>query len=183
GDRRHEAVVEGLGDPEARVQRVPAGADRQLVHAQLACVEQAEQLHRLEARLAQAAVLLGAVLADVPRVARALRTGRREGQHVGRAHVGGAAGSQHRAQVIEHGLRVLHVLDRLEEVHGGNVRQRALPGELERWHSVGLVALYVLPGGGQNGGEYRSRAGYSPPPRCPLPLRTRSRTRTSAITT
>src|SRR4029078_8484621 len=37
-DRGHEPVVEALRDPDALVQVVPAGFDRQLVHAELVCV-------------------------------------------------------------------------------------------------------------------------------------------------
>ena len=68
GDRRREAVVERLREPQRLVDAVPAEPlDRDLVRAQLARVEQAEQLDRAEVALAQRAVLLGAVLADVPR--------------------------------------------------------------------------------------------------------------------
>src|SRR5215216_860472 len=42
GDRRHEAAVEGVGDPQHPVNAVPAEAERELVRAQLAGVEQAE---------------------------------------------------------------------------------------------------------------------------------------------
>jgi hypothetical protein len=95
---------------------VPAEvADRELVHPQLARVEQAEQLDPLEARLAQRAELVGAELAHVPGVVGLLRAGRREREQVRRRDVGGAARPQDRAEVVEHGLRVLEVLDRLEE--------------------------------------------------------------------
>ena len=63
GDRRREAVVEALGEPEALVDRVPAEPDRDLVDAQLAGVEEAEQLDPLEVRLAELAELLLPVLA------------------------------------------------------------------------------------------------------------------------
>src|SRR5689334_11059078 len=72
-DRGREAVVERLRDPQARVDGVPAETlDRDLVRAQPARVEQPEQLDGAELRFAERAELLGAVLVDVPRVARAL---------------------------------------------------------------------------------------------------------------
>src|ERR1044071_10186316 len=55
GDRRGEAVVEGLGQAGAFVHRVPAELDRQLVGAQLAGVEEAEQLDLREVALAELA--------------------------------------------------------------------------------------------------------------------------------
>jgi hypothetical protein len=65
--------------------------------------------------LAQRAVLLGAVLAHVPRVAGALRALRRQREHVGRRDVGDAAGPISSRSRLEHRVRVLHVLDRLQE--------------------------------------------------------------------
>src|SRR4249919_3205552 len=62
GDRRREAVVEGLGQAEPFVDAVPAELDRQLVDAQLAGVEEAVELDPREVVLAEAAELLGAVL-------------------------------------------------------------------------------------------------------------------------
>src|SRR3954449_9160481 len=62
GDRRGEAVIEGLGQPQALVDAVPAELDRDLVGAQLAGVEEAEQLDPREVRLAEGPELLGAVL-------------------------------------------------------------------------------------------------------------------------
>src|SRR6476619_1678637 len=62
GDRRSEAVVEALGEPEALVDGVPAEPDRDLVDAQLAGVEEAEQLDPLEVRLAERPELLLPVL-------------------------------------------------------------------------------------------------------------------------
>src|SRR4051812_5606891 len=68
GDGGREAVVEAAGDPELRVHVVPAQAlDRELVRAQLACMEQPEDLDAREVVCAQRAELLDAVLADVPR--------------------------------------------------------------------------------------------------------------------
>jgi hypothetical protein len=97
------------------VEVVPAALDRELVEAQLARVEEAEDLHVREARRAELTELLGAVLLHVPRVAGLLRSVGRERQHVRRRDVCRAARAQHRAQVVEDLARVLHVLDRLEE--------------------------------------------------------------------
>ena len=95
---------------------VPARVrDRQLVQAQLARVEQAEQVDLAEVPLAQRPVLLRAVLAHVPRVARALRAGRRERQHVRRRDVGDAARPDQVAEPVQHRVGVLDVLDRLQE--------------------------------------------------------------------
>src|SRR4051812_18438331 len=58
-DRRREPVVEALRDSELGMQRVPACPDRQLVHAQLARVKQADELDISEGRLTQRAELLG----------------------------------------------------------------------------------------------------------------------------
>src|SRR5215208_2309528 len=52
GDRRREAVVEGLGQPQPFVNAVPAELDRQLVGPQLAGVEEPEQLNPREVPLA-----------------------------------------------------------------------------------------------------------------------------------
>src|ERR1700753_1003956 len=73
GDRRREAVVEGLGQPEALVDAVPAGLQRPAVDAQLARMVQAEQLDPAEVGLAERPELLRAVLLDVPRVVGLLR--------------------------------------------------------------------------------------------------------------
>ena len=95
---------------------IPAEAlDRDLVRAQLAGVEEAEQIDAREVALAQLPVFLGPVLADVPRVARALLALRREREHVRRRDVGDAAGLDQLADVGEHRVRVLDVLDRLQE--------------------------------------------------------------------
>src|SRR3954452_6042864 len=118
GDRRREAVVEGLGQAEALVDRVPAELDRELVCAQLAGVEEAEQLDSIEVRLAQRPELLGSVLLHVPRVAGLLCPGRGQREQVRRRDVGNAAGGQHRLEVLEDRARVLDVLDRLQEDDG-----------------------------------------------------------------
>src|SRR5512144_682901 len=73
GDGGGEAVVEALGDPERRVDVVPAGvAQRPLVDAQLAGVVEPEQLDAGEVRAAQGPELRGAVLLELPRVDRAV---------------------------------------------------------------------------------------------------------------
>src|SRR4051812_30446029 len=56
-DRRHEARVEGLGQPQRRMDAVPARAQRELVRAELAGVEDAVDLDAGEVRLEQPAVL------------------------------------------------------------------------------------------------------------------------------
>ena len=100
----------------ARVHAVPAEAlDRDLVRAQLAGVEEAEQVDAREVALAQLAVLVRLVLAHVPRVAGALRALGRERQHVRRRDVGDAVGLDQLADVREHRVGVLDVLDRLQE--------------------------------------------------------------------
>src|SRR6185312_15537982 len=58
GDRRREAVVERLGQAEPRMHGVPAELQRPAVDAQLASVEEAEQLDPAEVRLAECAELL-----------------------------------------------------------------------------------------------------------------------------
>src|ERR1700761_6615413 len=68
GDRRREAVVEGLGQAEPLVDRVPARLQRPAVHLQLARVVEAEQLDPAEVGLAELAELRGPVLLDVPGV-------------------------------------------------------------------------------------------------------------------
>src|SRR3954453_6187991 len=88
GDRRREAVVEGLGQAEALVDRVPAELDRELVCAQLAGVEEAEQLDSIEVGLAERPELGGAVLLHVPGVVRLLSSRRRQRQQVRRRDVG-----------------------------------------------------------------------------------------------
>src|ERR1700759_4376535 len=57
GDRRGEAVVERLRQPEPLVDVVPARLQRPAVHAQLARVEEAEDFHPAEVRLAELAEL------------------------------------------------------------------------------------------------------------------------------
>src|SRR6188768_452379 len=63
GDRRREAAVERPGEADPAVDGVPAKADRDLVGAQLAGVEEPEQLDSAEMPLAEVAELGGPVLA------------------------------------------------------------------------------------------------------------------------
>src|ERR1044071_8732995 len=81
-DRRREAVVEGFSKAEPLVHPVPAELDRQLVGAQLAGVEEAEQLDPGKVVLAEAAELLRPVLVQVPGVVGLLRSGGRKRQQV-----------------------------------------------------------------------------------------------------
>src|ERR1700742_303823 len=102
GDRRREAVVEGLGQSESLVDGVPAQLQRPTVYAQLARVVEAEQLDPAEVRLAELAELLRAVLLDVPGVVGLLRSLRRQRQQVRGGDVGDAALPQHRHEGLEH---------------------------------------------------------------------------------
>src|SRR5258705_12050019 len=100
-NRRGEAVVEGLCEAQRLVDSVPAELDRQLVGAQLAGVEEAQQLDPWEVGLAELAELAGAVLVDVPRVIGLLRARGGQGEQVGRRDVGEATGVEHRLEVLE----------------------------------------------------------------------------------
>src|SRR4051812_9085517 len=91
-DRRDEAIVEGLRDVEGGMDPVPAGADRELVGAQLARVEEAQQLDASEMRLEELPVLARVVFAQVPRVVGFLRTGWGQGEAVGGRDVGRRGG-------------------------------------------------------------------------------------------
>src|ERR1700733_11553452 len=97
-DRGGEAVVEGLGQAEALVDRVPAELDRQLVGAQLAGVKEAVELDRGEMVPAEPAKLLGAVLVHVPGVVGLLGPRRRQGQQVGGGEEGAAWARRHRLE-------------------------------------------------------------------------------------
>src|SRR5262249_53185325 len=65
-DRRDEARVERLGQVQGRVDAVPAEADRQLVSAEFAGVEEAEDLDAAEMRLEERTVLALVVFPEVP---------------------------------------------------------------------------------------------------------------------
>ena len=118
GDRRGEAVVERARQAEARVDGVPAQSQGDGVGAEAAGVEEAEHLDGGEVRRAERAELLGAVLLHVPRVPRLLGARRRERQEVRGGDVGHAPGEEHPAEVLEDRVRVLDVLDRLQEDDG-----------------------------------------------------------------
>src|SRR4051812_1532578 len=79
-DRRDEAIVEGLRDVEGGMDPVPAGADRELVGAQLARVEEAQQLDASEMRLEELPVLARVGFAQGPRGVGFLRTGWGQGE-------------------------------------------------------------------------------------------------------
>src|SRR6266540_3536118 len=88
GDGWDEPRVEGLRDPEGRVDAVPAEAQRHLMDPQLARMEDAQELDAREVGLEEGPVLGDRVLAQVPRVAGLLRPGRRKRAAVGRGHIG-----------------------------------------------------------------------------------------------
>ena len=94
------------------MEAVPARADGELVQAQLAGVEQAEQLDGGEVRLQQGAVLADVVLAQVPGVVGLLGARRRQGEAVGGGDVGDRGDSR---DPIEQPLGLVDVLDRLQE--------------------------------------------------------------------
>ena len=104
-DRGGEAPVEALGEAERGVHAVPPAAQRQLVGAQLAGVEEPVELDAREALPAQLLELGPAVLVHVPRVVRAARPLRRERAHVGGGDVDAALGPHQRAEVGEHRRR------------------------------------------------------------------------------
>src|SRR3954453_22154517 len=78
-------------------------------------MEEAVYLDGAEDALAELPELLGAVFADVPRIARPLGALRGERQHVGRGDVRDAAGPQEGTEMLERSLGILQVLDRLEK--------------------------------------------------------------------
>src|SRR5690348_7826026 len=82
-NRGREAVVEGLGQAQRLVDAVPTDFQGDLMHTQLASVEEAQHLDAREVRLAELAELLGAVLVDVPRVVRLLGALRGEREQIG----------------------------------------------------------------------------------------------------
>jgi hypothetical protein len=75
GDRRREAVVEGLGQPQPLVDLVQPSRSASSWTPQLAGVEETEQLDPAEVGAAELAELGGAVLAQVPGVLRLLGAG------------------------------------------------------------------------------------------------------------
>src|SRR5262245_12888368 len=90
GDRGREAIVERLGQVEGLVDAVPAELDRDLVGAQLAGVEEAEEVDPGEVRLAELAELGSPVLAHVAGVVGLLGPRGRQRQQVGSGDEGDA---------------------------------------------------------------------------------------------
>src|SRR4051794_9429547 len=115
------------------------------MRAQLPRVEQAMELDAAEHALAQLAELFGAVLADVPRIAGARLALGRQRQHVRRRHVRHTARPQQRAEVLERRLRVLQMLDRLQEDDGvALLRIRLYEVALERKVAAAVAQARVL---------------------------------------
>jgi len=79
-DGRGEPPVEAPGRPQAAVHLVPSGAQRQLVSAQLASVEEAGQLDVAKHVGAQCAELVRPILAQVPGIVGPGRSRRRQGE-------------------------------------------------------------------------------------------------------
>ena len=115
GDRRREPTVEPPREAEAGMQPIPARSQRELMCAQLARVEQPVELDLGEAPTAERLEFLRTVLMHVPRVVRALGALRRQRQHVRCGHKHGSCWRERRAEVLEHGRRVVDMLDRLQE--------------------------------------------------------------------
>jgi hypothetical protein len=78
-------------------------------------MEEAVQLDVAEVRRAEVAELVGAVLAHMPGVVRALGARRRERQHVRRRDEHDPARREHRLEVLEHRVGGADVLDGLQE--------------------------------------------------------------------
>jgi SAM-dependent methyltransferase len=97
------------------VNAVPPGPNRELVEAQLARVEESEQINRSERRAHKRLELVRRVFTNVPGIARALGAGRGERESVRRRHIGGSARHQQRPKPRQQVLRLVHVLDRLQE--------------------------------------------------------------------
>src|ERR1700761_2518724 len=92
GDRGREAVVERLRQPEPLVDAVPTELQRPAVDAQLARVEEPEQLDLTEVRRAEPTELGRPVLLDVPRVVGLPGPLRRQGQQGRGGDIGDARG-------------------------------------------------------------------------------------------
>jgi ubiquinone/menaquinone biosynthesis C-methylase UbiE len=133
--RRREPAVEGFREAQAWVDRIPAEFQRHRVRCQLARVEEAVHLNAPERRLTQLLVLRLPVLVHVPRVVRALRPLWRERQHVRRRHEHHSRLPHERLEMLQHGRRVLQMLDRLQEHHrvgllGESLHEVALEAEV-----------------------------------------------------
>src|SRR3954447_24379976 len=111
-DRRHETVVERLRDAEGRVDAIPSGRDRELVHAELSGVMEAEQLDSREVRRQKLQVLGGRVFPQVPRVSGAVGAGGSEREPIRGRDVGDRSGG---GDPIAEGAWLVDVLDRLQE--------------------------------------------------------------------
>src|SRR4051794_6094397 len=114
-DRGDEAIVEGAGEMESPMDVVPADPDGELMGAELAGVEDAEDLHSLEVPAQQVAVLGGVVLAQVPGVLRLLGSGGREREPVRGRDVGDR---RHLRDPSQQAVGLVDVLDRLQEDDG-----------------------------------------------------------------
>src|SRR5215211_2017092 len=88
GDRGDEPRVESLGQPQGRMDAIPAGAKGELVRAQLAGVKNAQDLDPAEMRVEQLAVLGQGVLAKMPRILGLLGARRGQREPVRRRDVG-----------------------------------------------------------------------------------------------
>ncbi|CAA9485490.1 MAG: hypothetical protein AVDCRST_MAG13-1422 [uncultured Solirubrobacteraceae bacterium] len=154
---------------------VPAQAlEREGVEGELARVEEAVELHPPEVRRAQRPELLGAVLLEVPGIARLLRALGGEGQDVRRGEHHEAARPREGLEALEHLVGVAHVLDRLQEddrVGGRVVALDHVPDEREvRAHvaqprvlvglRIGVHADHVAGGAGQDVGAVALPAGH-----------------------
>src|SRR5262245_52541495 len=117
-DRRDEAVVEGLGDVERRVEAIPAEPEGELMGTELARMEQTEQSDAAEVRLEELEVLILVVLAQMPGVVGLFGAGRREGEAVWCRDV---RGPREPRDPFEEAPGLLDVLDGLEKDDGVNL--------------------------------------------------------------
>jgi hypothetical protein len=115
GDCGGEAVVEGFGDAQPGVDRIPTPPQRHLVQPQLAGVKEAEQLDLGERGPTQLIELVRTIFPDVPGVAGPFGPRRRQRQEVGRRDVDAAGRREQLAEVLEDRERILDMLDRLQE--------------------------------------------------------------------
>jgi hypothetical protein len=117
------------------VHRVPAAGQGERMHPELAGMKQPQHLDLSEGGPTQRLELVGAVFLDVPRVVGLLGACRGQREQVRGRDVGNPAGGQQSAEVLEHGDRVLDVLDRLQEHDGVKT---APPALAERLHQPSL---------------------------------------------
>ena len=144
-DRRREAVVERLRDPQQRMDPVPAQPDRALVDRELAGMEEPVDLDRAERRLEHGPVLGDRVLAEMPGVVRLLGALGREGEPVRRRDERQRGGRRDRA---EQRRNILDVLDRLQEddrvERSGDVLDEIALESQVRAHVAGLRMIVGL---------------------------------------